>query len=235
MNKAIAILMAAGLGTRMRPITNEIPKPLVKVNGLSIIETMIMGLQQGGVEQIYIITGYLAHQVDILQSKYKNIHLIQNEEYMQINNISSIYAARNILGTADCFICESDIYVMDYSIFNTMPLQSCYYGKWVSGYSDDWVFDIDENKRITKIHLQGCNQYNMTGVCFLKKRDAKTLALAINNTYGTPGYETMFWDEVLSKNLDKISMGIKEVQSKQLMEIDTIEELQQINNKWKEI
>lgn len=233
MEKTVAILMAAGLGSRMYPLTEKTPKPLIKVKGISMIESMIKGLEKCGVEEYYIITGYLAEQFEELKLKYENVHLVKNEEYLHINNISSIYAAKDILETADCFICESDIYVKDDSIFNLKPQQSCYFGKWVEGHSDDWVFDVDEHEKIIGIHKEGTDKYNMTGVCFLTRSDAKTLKVAIEEVYGVEGYETMFWDEVLDKNLDKISMGIKVVQKEQLIEIDTVEELQQVDSSYK--
>ena len=59
-----AIIMAAGLGTRMRPLTNEIPKPLVKVNGKRMIETIIQGLRKNGITDISIVTGYLADKFE---------------------------------------------------------------------------------------------------------------------------------------------------------------------------
>lgn len=232
MRKTVAILMAAGLGSRMLPLTQKIPKPLITVNGISMIETMIKALQKGGIDNFYIVTGYLAEQFEVLKLKYKNIHLIQNEDYLNINNISSIYVARDVLGTADCYICETDIFVKDSSIFSSKPEQSCYFGKWVEGNSDDWVFDIDESKHITGIHKKGTDKYNMTGVCFLTRDDSKILKSAIEETYGQSGYETMFWDEVLDRNLDKISLGIKLVQDNQLIEIDTVEELQQVDKSY---
>ena len=59
-----AIIMAAGLGTRMRPLTNEIPKPLVKVNCKRMIETIIQGLRKNGITDISIVTGYLADKFE---------------------------------------------------------------------------------------------------------------------------------------------------------------------------
>ena len=66
-----AIIMAAGLGTRMRPLTNTIPKPLVKVNGHRMIETIIQGLNKNGISDITIVTGYLADKFNFLKDKYK--------------------------------------------------------------------------------------------------------------------------------------------------------------------
>lgn len=76
-----AILMAAGLGTRMRPLTDNTPKPLIKAAEKPLIETVIDGLWQHGVREIYVVTGYLAEQFDYLAEKYPGLTLVNNEEY----------------------------------------------------------------------------------------------------------------------------------------------------------
>ena len=62
-----AIIMAAGKGTRMRPITNKVPKPLVKVNGKAMIEGVIEKLHEQGIQEIHIVVGYLKEQFDYLK------------------------------------------------------------------------------------------------------------------------------------------------------------------------
>ena len=174
----IAILMAAGLGTRMRPLTEKTAKPLVKVFGKSMIETIIDGLEDV-VDEIYVVVGYKKEQFEFLKKGYKNLKLIENTEYQTINNISSIHAARDVMGIDDCFICEADLYISDTSIFKDKLEGSCYYGVFVEGHSDDWLFDQDEKGRITRVGKYGDDKYNMCGVSFFKASDARIIKDAI--------------------------------------------------------
>lgn len=225
MDKEIAVLMAAGMGMRMRPITDSIPKPLVKVRGTPMIETVIEGIRSWGISEIYVVTGYLSDMFDYLVSKYPGIELVPNHEYRTVNNISSIKAVTSVLRNRNAFICEADLYVLDQALFSARLDHSCYFGKYVPRHSDDRVFDRDENGRITRVGKGGDNCYNMCGISYFLNRDASIIADAIDEVCLHPGYEEMFWDEVVNMNLGRLDIIVHPINNDQITEIDSVEEL----------
>jgi len=226
--KEIAILMAAGMGTRMRPLTETMPKPLIEVHGRPMIETVIEGLLQRPVDEIYVVTGYLAEKFVDLPQKYPQVKLIHNPDYEVKNNISSLYVARDILRQGNCFICESDLFIAEPVVFQKDLPHSCYYGCMKSGVSEDWVFELSDGK-ISRVGKGGKDVYNMVGVAYFRNEEASTLAELLEESFSDEECSQWFWDDVVNAHLDRLHLIVEPVDKNQIIEIDTVEELKIVN------
>ena len=75
-----AIILAAGMGSRLTPLTLNMPKPLIKINNESIIERQIKFIREIGINEIIVMTGYLKEEIEFLKEKY-GVKIIYNDKY----------------------------------------------------------------------------------------------------------------------------------------------------------
>lgn len=229
MSREIAILMAAGLGSRMKPLTDTTAKPLVAVNGTPLIETVLSALDRRGVSDIYVVVGYKKEQFSELVPRHPNVHLIENPEFATKNNINSIAVAAREMASADCFVCEADLFLPDSNVLCRDLRHSGYFGRMVEGGSDDWIFETDTDRRILAIHKGGVDCYNMVGISFFKQADAARIATAVADRVQDGDWAQKFWDDVVDELVKQdLDLVVHEVQNGEIVECDTIEDLMQL-------
>ena len=106
-----AVILAAGVGSRLRPITNDIPKCMVPVNGIRIIDKQIDNLLENNVLEIYVVSGYKCNVLsNYLREKYESIHIIRNSSYEVTNNMYSLYITSKFIKGEDFLLMNSDVY-----------------------------------------------------------------------------------------------------------------------------
>ena len=225
----IAILMAAGLGSRMRPLTDRMPKPLVSVKGVPLIETVIAALNRRGVEEIDLVTGYLREQFVPLAERHPNVRLVENPDYAVKNNINSIAVAADRMASSDCFVCEADLFVPDDRLLLRDLDRSGYFGKFVPGFSDDWVFGTDASRRITRVGKGGTDCFNMVGISYFRQADARRIAEAVCTASQDPANAQLFWDDIVDRLVrEDLDLTIHEIRPGEIVECDTVEDLRKL-------
>lgn len=106
-----ALILAAGLGSRLRPITNEIPKSMVKVNDKPILFKQIDNLLENGVKDITVIAGYKSEvMIEAINNNYEGIEIIVNDSYDKTNNMYSAYIAMNKMSGSDFLLMNADVF-----------------------------------------------------------------------------------------------------------------------------
>lgn len=107
-----AIILAAGMASRLRPLTTNTPKCLLKVGERSLLERSLDALLAGGITEFVIVTGYLHEMIErFVDERYPNLNVtfIHNEVYASTNNIYSLWLARPEAEGQDILLLDSDL------------------------------------------------------------------------------------------------------------------------------
>ena len=224
-----AIILAAGFGSRLVPITLNTPKPLVLVNGKKIIETLLDAIVAAGIPEIIIVTGYLHECFDILLKKYSNIKLVYNSKYNEANNISSAYLVRDKFESA--YVLDSDLYLTNQKLIRKYEYRSNYLGIRVDR-TDDWCLET-KNGIITDEKIGGMNCNQMAGIAYYNSTDGKRLNQDIYDVYNSPGGKEKFNEQVaLIDKKENYKIYIRECNRGDIIEIDTFNELKAIDKSY---
>ena len=221
-----AVFIAAGFGTRLVPITLNTPKPLVRVHGERIIDSLIDACLEAGIEEIYIVRGYLAEQFDQLLYKYPMIRFLENPLYNEANNISSALVARYLLSNA--YVFEADLLLYNPKIIRKYHYRSDFLGIRTER-TDDWCFEVADGL-IKEEKVGGTDCWQMVGISYWNHDDGQKLSQDIADVYATPGGRERYWEQVpLVYKKDHYAVEVRECHDEDIVEIDTFNELKAID------
>lgn len=224
-----AVFIAAGFGSRLVPITLNTPKPLVRVNGKRIIDGLIDACLDAGINEIYIVRGYLGEQFDQLLYKYPMIKFIDNPLYSSANNISSALLAKELL--SDSYVFEADLLISNPKIITPYHYTSDFLAI-KKEHTDDWCFEVNDGV-ITKEKVGGDDCWQMVGISFWNDADGKKLSGDIENIFARDDGKQRYWEQVpLEFCKENYRVEVRECFDEDIIEIDTFAELKIIDKSY---
>lgn len=217
-----AIILAAGFGMRMVPINTEMPKGLLEVNGEPLIERIIKQLHEVGIQEIYVVVGFMKEKYEYLMDEY-SVELVVNPDYAAKNNLHSLRLVKEHLENA--YIIPCDIWC-DRNPFHRHELYSWY-----------MVSDLVENESNVRVNRkmelvtvpENAGGNAMIGISYLTKEDADTVSARTEELCKKPQYDGLFWEEALY-NKDRMIVAARVVHSTDVVEINTYEQLREIDS-----
>lgn len=228
-----AIIMAAGLGTRMRPLTYQTPKPLVKVGGKPMIESIIEGLQENKINDISIVVGYLADQFEYLSDKYADVKLVKNPYYKQYNNISSLYVVRDEL--KNTIILDGDQLIMNKRLLSREFNFSGYAGAEIDRFTNEWIMHPDNNGTILSCDRSGNDHgWRLYSLSKWLASDSTKLKHYLITEFEQRHHYDIYWDDIaMFDYFDEFNLKIMPIDNNDIVEIDSIAQLDEINHELK--
>jgi len=226
--------MAAGMGNRMHPLTLTTPKPLVKVNGIRMIDSVVDGLKANGINEIYVVVGYLKEQFYDWAKDKDGVTVIENPYFDTCNNISSLYAAREHL--EDSIILDGDQIINKTKILDPHFTLSGYNAIWCEGETDEWLMQVEDGIVKSCSRTGGSHGWQLFSVSRWSSEDGRTLKELLELEFEKNQRKDVYWDDIpMFLHPDRFKLGIRIMNSEDIMEIDSLEELQKIDSNYLKI
>lgn len=227
-----AIILAAGMGTRLRPLTNDTPKALVKVNGKPMVERQIEFLLDKGISEIIIVTGYLHGKFDYLKDKY-GVKLVHNDKYDVYNNIYTMYLVKNYLPGS--YILEGDVFLHN-NVIDPAPGTSMYFSNFRESFINEWKIVTDSTSRVIDIVVgSGTNDYILSGISYWNKKDGDFIVDKLEEVMAGDDFTDLYWDEIVKRNIGKLHVTLRKMTATDSFEIDNVDELRQVEEILKKV
>lgn len=229
----IGIILAAGIGSRLRPLTDTLPKCLVNVHGIPILQYQLDAFKTAGINKLVVATGYLSEKVkaylDERLNTFFDFSIVENKKFSTTNNMYSLWLTKNIVND-DVILTNGDV------IYDPWILHSLCSTKQENSIAVDTGVYIDENMkievnngnvvRISKTISRDCSYATSIDLYRLNKNAILKLFDLIEDKYIKKNIINQ-WTEVALQDLFMYdSFTPFDIRGRRWIEIDTLSDLE---------
>ena len=226
-----AIIMAAGTSSRFVPLSLEIPKGLLEVKGEILIERQISQLREAGINDITVVTGYMAERFEYLKDQF-GVETVINEDFYRYNNTSSIIRVLDRLDNT--FICSADNYFLS-NVFTETSECSYYSALYSDGPTDEYCINTDEKGNIISVSVGGHDSWYMIGPAYFNSEFSNAFKGILESAYSLEETKQGYWEDVYIKYIDKLPrLQIRKYSNHEIEEFDSIDELRTFDSSYVE-
>ena len=209
-----AIILAAGLGTRLRPMTENTPKALVKVNQKPLVEYQIEFLKERGIDEI----------IDYLKEKY-GVRLVFNDKYADYNNFYSLYLVKEDL--ANSYVIDADNYLFKNMFRNNLE-RSTYFSVYREDCENEWFLVYGDDYKVQDIIVDSKAGRILSGVSFWDAPTAEKIVGFIDKAYASGEFVDLYWDNMVKDNIKELDVYVEELEGNSIYEIDSVKDYQKL-------
>lgn len=216
-----AVIMAAGMSSRLAPLSYEKPKALLKIRGEVLIERQIRQFLDVGIDKISVIVGYRKEQFAYLKEKY-GVELVDNPYYLERNNHSSLYVVREKLGNT--YVSCADLYFFQNPFQKTVekPYYSTVYKQGMTG---EWCVSSDGEGKIIAVDIGGSDSWVMLGEALFDKAFSRQMVPLLAHAIQDAGSVDTYWEHLYVSHIRDMALYEKRAEERNIMEFDSLEEL----------
>ena len=226
--KKNAIILAAGKSSRFAPFTYERPKGLFRVKGQILIERQIEQLIEAGIENIYVVIGYMKEKFFYLEQKYSQVTLLINNKFGMKGNLYSLFVAKDYL--CNSYISYADYYFVNNPFVNDLTDKSYHSCIYINKKFKEFSVTSSDANVITQINIGGNNQLAMIGHAFLTDSFAKRFVSFMESEIEDFRVSSLFWEEFFAKHIYELTLSVKEMPYDEIQEFNSIENLCQFDS-----
>jgi len=231
-----ALLLAAGSGCRLQPVTDDQPKCLTEIDGIPILERLIDSLCQQGFNRLVVVVGYLEHRIREFLGEQRDglsIEYVVNPLYRTTNNIYSLWSARELVQEPFLLI-ESDL-LFEPALLGDLQQPDRIAISSIKPWMNGSTVTLDDLQQVREFQLGKSHngkelRYKTVNICSLSSQSwqqvIERLDQYIDSGQVNEYYERVFADMILDGSLSFEAVFFK---PGSWYEIDTVQDLENID------